>query len=214
MAYVYKIVNDINGKIYVGKTYQDPHKRFSQHIYEFKSGRSSNRPLYRAFAKYGIHNFHVEILEETNSPEEREVYWIEKLRSFKEGYNVTLGGDGKPYLDRDLIIATYNEIKNIAEVASKLNVCKDSVRTILRENKIEIKSSDDIAREHFSKVVNEYSLKEDFIKSYSSIMDAAREVVASKRSEDTVNGVQSHISQVCNRKRKSAYGSIWKFAEK
>ena len=27
--------------------------------------------------------------EETNNPEEREVYWIEKKQSFKNGYNAT-----------------------------------------------------------------------------------------------------------------------------
>ena len=49
--------------------------------------------------KYGIEHFHIELIEETDNPEEREIYWIEKLGSFKNGYNATLGGDGKKYLD-------------------------------------------------------------------------------------------------------------------
>lgn len=45
-------------------------------------------------------------------PEEREVYWIEKFHSFKNGYNATVGGDGRKYLDYDLIISTYLTTKN------------------------------------------------------------------------------------------------------
>lgn len=48
--------------------------------------------------KYGIEHFHIELLEETDDPNEREVYWIEKKRSFKDGYNATIGGDGKDTL--------------------------------------------------------------------------------------------------------------------
>jgi hypothetical protein len=33
--------------------------------------------------KYGIENFHIELIEETDKPEEREIYWIEQKRSFK-----------------------------------------------------------------------------------------------------------------------------------
>jgi hypothetical protein len=33
--------------------------------------------------KYGIDHFHIELIEETNNPEERERYWIEQYRSFK-----------------------------------------------------------------------------------------------------------------------------------
>lgn len=57
--------------------------------------------------KYGTEHFHIELLEETDNPEERETYWIEQLGSFKWGYNATLGGDGKKYIDYDLVVATY-----------------------------------------------------------------------------------------------------------
>ena len=63
--------------------------------------------------KYGIEHFHVELIEETDNPEEREVFWIENKRSFKNGYNATVGGDGKKYIDYDLVISSYKEIKSI-----------------------------------------------------------------------------------------------------
>jgi hypothetical protein len=41
--------------------------------------------------KYGTENFHIEIIEETDSPNEREIFWIETLNP---DYNMTRGGDG------------------------------------------------------------------------------------------------------------------------
>jgi hypothetical protein len=32
--------------------------------------------------KYGVEHFHIELIEETNNPEEREIYWIEKLNAY------------------------------------------------------------------------------------------------------------------------------------
>jgi hypothetical protein len=60
--------------------------------------------------KYGLDHFHISQIEETNDPDEREKYWIEYYGTFKNGYNATIGGDGKRYLDYDLIIALYKEL--------------------------------------------------------------------------------------------------------
>ena len=55
--YIYKIVNMINNKVYIGKTY-DINKRFNTHIKNAKN--KLNRRLYDAMNKYGIENFTVE----------------------------------------------------------------------------------------------------------------------------------------------------------
>ena len=62
MAYVYKIVNDINNKIYIGVTKNTIHQRYKEHYYAFKYN-TRNCALYRAFKKYGIENFKFEVLE-------------------------------------------------------------------------------------------------------------------------------------------------------
>lgn len=59
--------------------------------------------------KYGIEHFHIEQIEETDKPEEREIYWINFYNSYKNGYNATLGGDGKKYIDYDLVCKVYQE---------------------------------------------------------------------------------------------------------
>ena len=36
--------------------------------------RHLDRPLYRALSKYGVENFIIETIEETDNPNEREIY--------------------------------------------------------------------------------------------------------------------------------------------
>ena len=83
MAYIYQIINDINQKIYIGKTEFSIEKRFKEHCYDAFRANNEKRPLYSAMRKYGVEHFHIELIEETDNPEEREIYWIEKKQSFK-----------------------------------------------------------------------------------------------------------------------------------
>ena len=42
--------------------------------------------------KYGKQHFHIELIEETDNPEERETYWIEFYKTKDFGMNGTKGG--------------------------------------------------------------------------------------------------------------------------
>lgn len=61
--------------------------------------KNSSKPLYQAIRKYGVENFSFEVLEEcdTSLLDEKEVYYINLYNSYKEGYNATLGGQGKGF---------------------------------------------------------------------------------------------------------------------
>ena len=144
MAYIYEIINDVNDKVYIGKTEFSIEKRFKEHCRDAFRERCEKRPLYAAMRKYGIEHFHVELIEETDNPEEKEIYWIKKMQSFKNGYNATLGGDGKKYIDYNLVIATYNELKDITKTAKKLGVHSKTVSDILHSKDINIRSSYEI----------------------------------------------------------------------
>ena len=71
MAFIYKITNKVNGKIYIGKTEKSIELRFKEHCREFTKARSKDRPLYRAFNKYGVENFSIELVEITELPEKK-----------------------------------------------------------------------------------------------------------------------------------------------
>jgi group I intron endonuclease len=92
---IYKIVNNINGKIYVGQTRQLLQKRVSDHV------SKNETPIDRALNKYGINNFTITIIDDAPSRDvlnEKEQYWIRELNCMApNGYNLTAGGEGLLY---------------------------------------------------------------------------------------------------------------------
>lgn len=205
MAYIYKIINDINNKIYIGKTNRSIEERFKEHCRASERERHEKRPLYSAMNKYGIEHFHVEEIEQCDLSlaEEQEKYWIEYYNSFKNGYNATLGGDGKAYINRDLVIGTYNKVQNQTKVAEILGIHTSTISNILKENNIQIKKSQEIAKENLSKSVA--MLDKDtleIIKTFNSIKDAERFLKIT---------YSSHIAKVCDGQRKTFKGYKWKW---
>ena len=96
MIGIYKITNQINGKCYIGQS-TNIHKRWNNHrsAYQNQNAHEYNYYLYRAMRKYGIENFTFEVIEECKQSElnKRETYWIDYYDSYKNGYNLTNGGD-------------------------------------------------------------------------------------------------------------------------
>ena len=86
--YIYKIINKINGKWYIGK-------QVRENSYYLGSGRA----LKNAINKYGKECFEKIILEHCDSKEllnEREKYWIEITDAVNDpdSYNLARGGEG------------------------------------------------------------------------------------------------------------------------
>ena len=211
MAYIYQITNQINGKIYIGKTERTIQERWREHCEDYLRERCYDRPLYRAMRKYGLSNFTIELLEETDNPEEREIFWIEQKGSFKHGYNATMGGDGKKYIDYDLVVATYKNSGIIKETAKILGICEDTVHKILKQKDISIKPTSEINKEKFSKMVSMYSLNDEYIRTFISLQEAATYMVENKLTVCKHSTIRTHISEVCRGKRKSAAKFKWKF---
>lgn len=92
---LYMHINKINGKKYVGITKQNPKYRFRSD----GSGYFRNTCFYKAINEFGWNNFnHIIILSGLT---EKEAKYLEKqyidlfdTRDFKNGYNMTDGGDG------------------------------------------------------------------------------------------------------------------------
>lgn len=216
MAYIYEIINDVNNKRYIGKTEFDINKRFAEHCNDAFKDRNEKRPLYRAIRKYGVEHFHINLIEETNFPEEREIYWINEKQTFHNGYNATIGGDGKRLLDYDLIIKTYNELLNLNETSKACGASVDAIRNILKSNNVKIKSSGDIAKEKFHRTVGMYDKTDHsiLINTFLSTGDASQYLIDNNITSSTkVRGVNSHIVHVCNGQRESAYGYWWQYLD-
>lgn len=213
MAYIYKMTNKINGKIYIGKTKKSISERIAQHINDSKREKNKNRPIYIAIKEYGIDNFSIEEIEEVpeEKADERERYWIEYYRSFKFGYNSTFGGSGKNYIDYDLVAETYKNVHCISKTAELCNCHVDSVRNVLNQKNIEIDKIYPIKL--ISKIVNMYDKNGNYIQTFSSTREASRFLIKKYNlNPESESGYSSHISECCKGKRKTCYGFIWRFA--
>jgi group I intron endonuclease len=69
---IYKIVNDVNDKIYVGKTTKSLDIRFKEHISDSTRKTEEKRPLYNAIRKYGAEHFNILLIEECDVSIENE----------------------------------------------------------------------------------------------------------------------------------------------
>lgn len=153
MAYIYKIVNEVNGKVYIGKTNYTIQKRFKEHLHDRNRRKMQKRPLYAAMNKYGPENFTVHLVEEVpvQKASQREIYWIKYYNSYHNGYNATFGGDGKPYMDYKAISQKYKEIGNEIETAKCCNCCVDTVRYSCNLYGVEIKQRQNKRRAYYIK---------------------------------------------------------------
>ena len=211
MGYIYKITNDINDKVYIGKTEFNIEKRFQEHCRDALKDRNEKRPLYNAMNKYGIEHFKIEEIEQCNDIENREKYWIEYYDSYNNGYNATLGGDEKTLINYDLVVEKFKKGMTITEISNELHHDIGQLSKILKVKGItseEIKEQSKTQRKSLI-MLDKKTLQE--IKSFNSVAEAAQYCIDNQLSKDTINGISAHISQCCNGIRKTAYKYKWKY---
>lgn len=95
MAVIYKAINKINGKSYIGFDSNWPSRKWV-HLYHSKNETENTSYFHRAIRKYGWENFDWIVLKE-NATLEDEIILIEEHNTFHtgdRGYNLTKGGDG------------------------------------------------------------------------------------------------------------------------
>ena len=209
-GYIYKITNDINDKIYIGKTLYSIEKRWKEHCMDRTKEEAKNRPLYKAMNKYGKEHFHIEVVEECDEEilSMREIYWIETYHSYSNGYNATLGGDGMILYNHDKMIALYEEGLTCKKIAEKMSCCIDVVQDTIRKSGLDIHKN---AHKQFSKITKAV-LKDGTEKFFKSNSDAARWLVDNNyTTAKDLNGIIANIGRVANGKqhRKSYLGIKW-----
>lgn len=228
MIGIYKITNLINGHYYIGQS-RDIKARFRSHRLSGRSltDKDHNTPIHLAIYKYGEENFSYEILEECSIEEldEKEIYWIEKLQSTKNGnYNILFGGqdrikfDDKPVELYDLQGNYIRTISSATKVAKELGVSRSTIYQILYKYRptcknYQMKYVEDkeniikpfISRQGGSKPINQIDpISGKIINTFISSYEASRQTGADA----------STIIKVCKGKLKTTKGYKWAYAER
>lgn len=215
MFYVYKIVNKVNNKFYIGKTTQTLLERFSNHLSEARRWQSCldsntsfgyNSKLYPAMNKYGYDNFYIELIEEVDSLDLlncREKYWISRLNSQELGYNIASGGDGGFFLGCHHSISARTKIST----ALRNRVCKVETRNKLskaKQNKsLTAETKNKISKAKLGKKLNRINkiLCIETGITYLNVASAAEQTKISRTA----------ISNCLTGRSKSAGGYTWKY---
>lgn len=96
-AFIYKIQNVENGKIYIGSTIS-PRKRWNEHKGQLKKGKHHSSYLQNSWNKYGEECFVFEIIDECSLENqfslEREWVIKEKTSDAEYGYNMAIPTEG------------------------------------------------------------------------------------------------------------------------
>ena len=91
---IYKSVNKINGKVYIGFDCDWPNRK---RIHKCNYSRLKYK-FYNAIKKYGWDNFEWEVIYQSKDRDHTlkvmESHFIQEYDSFINGYNSTLGGEG------------------------------------------------------------------------------------------------------------------------
>lgn len=205
MGYIYIIKNSKNSKVYIGQTLRDINVRWKEHL---RHSDSCDQPLYKAMQKYGKENFFIQCLEECADEllNSREEYWIKYFDSYNNGYNATLGGQNNFIMTSKMaeVLKLWHNNYTVNKIVEETKLNVETVRSYLNKNgitheDIRARANKAIGKSR-SKPILQYDLEGNFIKEWSSSMEVERELSIG----------HNNIGSVCNGKRKSAGGFIWK----
>lgn len=208
--FIYKATSQTTGKVYIGQSSQTLQERINQHN-SHAFGHQYNYHFHNAIRKYGADDFTYEIIEDKietiEELNEREKYWISQYDSYYNGYNSTLGGDGRKTRDDELIIKLFKEGKRTKEICEITGHHRSTIYRSYNVNSLikEVwEKRNQQIRERCSRAVEQYTLQGEYIKTWNSATECGEAL-----------GTQSLISALCRQEENvlSAYGFLFKYAD-
>lgn len=167
---IYKILNTINGKFYIGST-TNLRKRLYEHYRELSLGIHTNKHLQAAWTKYGQGGFKFQILKTIDSDNftnedlrQLETDYIQQTQCYKDtiGYNIIAGGIGT------LNIPCSEEKKKKISETNKGKKAWNKGIPMSEEQKDLLKQS---KRKSKGKAIDIYTLEGEFLETLNSIAE-------------------------------------------
>lgn len=134
---------DIQDKFYIGLS-SNLANRIACHKSMLISKKHKNYRLQEAFNCYGMPEFHIIETCSLESLKDREVFWIKEFDSYKNGFNITNGGDGAGYGEavhsalytEEVYLNVLNELaytnSTYESISDKLGVTLNTIKHIAR----------------------------------------------------------------------------------
>ena len=214
MAYIYKITNKLNQKVYIGKTERDIETRWKEHCSHINV--YPHIPLYRAIKKYGKENFTIEIIEECDAAniDNQEMYWINYYNSYQgEGYNCTGGGEGgikpTPMEELNQIAIRYSQGERLDKLCKEFHHDYEKIRRELVEIKSITVNTQAGPMKNAKAIIAINPKTNEIVKEYVSISEASRELCKEGKNPRVV---YNHIQAVLGKKN-VRYGYQWALKE-
>lgn len=180
MAYIYKITNSVNDKVYIGQTIKKPNNRLTEHIYvATHPSIDCKSKLHAAMRKHGVEAFRIETVEVCDVSElnDREIYWIDKYDSYRNGYNNTLGGSGARKEIDNSFVNLWDEGLTLSEISRKTGSTCKTIKSRLCALGITDADISDHMKKRMSKahtkVIHQYDMNGNYITSYRSVSEAS-----------------------------------------
>lgn len=124
MIGIYKITNQLNGKVYIGQS-NDIKRRWAEHR---RKMNSKDTLLYQAMREFGIKNFSFEVVEECEltALNEKEKFYIQKYDALANGYNMSIIENVQHKINWEIAAAIIRDLKETSlsgeEISKKYNI--------------------------------------------------------------------------------------------
>lgn len=201
---IYKITNNVNGKVYIGQTVRTLKERIGEHL------RHNNLVVQKAIHKYGINNFKFEVIDKANNIDElnkKEIKWIDFYHCLIPfGYNQCIGGDNTIGFHHREESKHKMSIKKSKAYLGENNPFfgKTHSKEQCAKWSCERKGRNlDKAREASIKAIQRKVLNVETGEIFNSVKEAALKY----------NLKPTHITRVCRGKRKHTGGFEWKYTD-
>lgn len=172
-AGIYKIINIINNKEYIGSSC-NLQKRKNNHFLLLRKNKHHSKKLQNAYNKYGVDNFVFEILEICDKEQciEREQYYIDLYEVYKKGYNMAniAGRPSHSNSKESIQKGIQTRIKNNSFVLTKEH--KENISKSLK-NSQPFRENHLKGREKVKRIIYQYDEKGNFLNTFKGLEDAS-----------------------------------------
>ena len=210
MGSIYKIMNLMNRKCYIGQTFHPIEKRWHAH----KTGKGS-KAVYGAIQMYGLEAFTCEVLHDGITDRGvlnvLEIALIEAHDAYRNGYNQHPGGqDEYRYSDAwehaETICRLYREeLMPVQRIADQFSTAKGTILAILEANGIERRDKS-YAWEHAQQICHLYTKRNKSTLAIADLFDVSRKTIDNILRKNGINmrdknrrkgQIWEHTDEIC-----------------